>query len=333
MSLFDKLQSILVLIAVAVGLGLGQQASISHHAGSLVLPFLMMMLTGVFLHVPLRGLGEAFKNLRFSSWSIGVNFLWTPLLGWLLGRIFLADQPDLRVGLIMLLVTPCTDWYLVFTQLAGGNVRLGTSLLPWHLILQLLLLPVYLLIFAGTLVSIEMGVLIESVLLVLVVPLVVATAVRGNVIRTKSQPWFESKMLPVVTPVQLAFLLLAIVAMFASQGDILLQRGDAVWRLLPPLLLFFAINLTLGVAVARLLKLSYGDCTVFCFATLARNSPVALAIAVVAFPHQPLIALSLVIGPLIELPVMAIFVQVLSRVIRPRLQHAPSLSDRVGHTP
>lgn len=34
------------------------------------------------------------------------------------------------------------------------------------------------------------------------------------------------------------------------------------------------------------------------FTTLARNSPVSLAIAVVALPERPLIALSLVIGPL-----------------------------------
>ena len=92
MGLFDKLQSVLVLVAVAIGLALGQLTWVSNHAGSLVVPFLMLMLTGVFLHVPLRGLGEAFKNLRFTGWSLGVNFLWTPLLGWLLGRIFLPDQ-------------------------------------------------------------------------------------------------------------------------------------------------------------------------------------------------------------------------------------------------
>ena len=45
--------------------------------------------------------------------------------------------------------------------------------------------------------------------------------------------------------------------------------------------------------------------------TLARNSPVALAIAVTAFPDEPLIALALVIGPLIELPVLACVSQVL----------------------
>lgn len=45
--------------------------------------------------------------------------------------------------------------------------------------------------------------------------------------------------------------------------------------------------------------------------TLARNSPVVLAIA--AFPDRPLVAVALVVGPLIELPVLAL---VANRLLR-----------------
>lgn len=317
MSLLDKFQSVLVLLAVVAGLSLGQITGVGPTAGILVVPFLMLMLAVVFLHVPLCGLGTAFRNLRFTGWCLGVNFIWTPILAWGLGRIFLADQPDLWVGLIMLLVTPCTDWYLVFTQLSGGNVRLATSLLPWHLILQLALLPVYLLIFAGTLVPVELSVLAESLLLVLIIPFIAATVGRHLAIQIRGEAWFEQNLIMRTAPLQLVFLLLAIAAMFASQGSTLLARTDAVLRLLPPLLLFFAVNLSLGLLLGRRIKLNYGDCTAFCFATLARNSPVALAIAVIAFPDKPLIALSLVIGPLIELPVLAILTQLFTRVVQP----------------
>ncbi|WP_282019635.1 hypothetical protein [Planomicrobium okeanokoites] len=44
---------------------------------------------------------------------------------------------------------------------------------------------------------------------------------------------------------------------------------------------------------------------------IARNSPVSLAIAIIAFPDQPLTALALVIGPLIELPLLEIVSQLL----------------------
>ena len=45
-----------------------------------------------------------------------------------------------------------------------------------------------------------------------------------------------------------------------------------------------------------MMHLSYKDTVSLSLTTLARNSPVALAIAVTAFPDEPLIALALVIG-------------------------------------
>ena len=47
--------------------------------------------------------------------------------------------------------------------------------------------------------------------------------------------------------------------------------------------------------------------------TLARNSPLSLANAVVTFPEQPLVSLALVIGPLIELPVLSVIAGILQK--------------------
>jgi arsenite transporter len=47
--------------------------------------------------------------------------------------------------------------------------------------------------------------------------------------------------------------------------------------------------------------------------TMARNSPIALAVAAAAFPDRPLIALALVAGPLVELPVLAVAARFLHR--------------------
>ena len=99
--------------------------------------------------------------------------------------------------------------------------------------------------------------------------------------------------------------------MFASQGKYLLQNMNVVLLLLIPVLLFFIINFVLGQFIGRVMRLSYKDTVSLNLTTLARNSPVALAIAVTAFPDEPLIALALVIGPLIELPVLACVSQVL----------------------
>ena len=82
-------------------------------------------------------------------------------------------------------------------------------------------------------------------------------------------------------------------------------------KLLIPLIIFFIINFWLAQLTGKLFKFPYNETITLTFTTLARNSPVALAIAVAAFPDKPIIALVLVIGPLIELPILALVSRVL----------------------
>lgn len=313
MGFIDKFQSLFIISSALVGLLLGQLNWFSRNAGSLIVPFLMLMLTIVFMNISLKDMKDAFKNVRFSGLSLGINFIWTPLFAWLLGLLFLKDYPDLWVGFLMLLVTPCTDWYLVFTQMAGGRVTLAAALLPWHLILQLLLLPIYLLIFAGRLVPVDISILIKSVLLVLVTPLLLALLLEKLFEKIKNKVWLQEVLLPAVMPWQFIFLCLAIMAMFSSQGKAILSNPSITLQLLAPLMIFYISNLFVSMNVCRMAKIDKPNSIGFCFSTLARNSPIALTIAVVAFPDRPLIALALVIGPLIELPTMALFVSFFKR--------------------
>lgn len=311
MTLFERLQSLFILIAVALGLFLGQFYWFSVNGASLITQFLMVMLFGVFVQIPLHHLGRALKDYKFTGLSLGMNFIWTPVLAYVLGFLFLREAPDLWVGLIMLMVTPCTDWYIVFTNIACGNVPLATVQLPWKLLLQLLLLPFYLLILAGALVAINTGLLLSSIVKVLVIPLLLAFLFRQLSLSLNKGTWLEEKVLPKVSIGQFIFLALAITAMFASQGGTLLQNPIIVLQLLPPILLFYIINFAIGQGIGRVLKFSYENVVCFNFTTLARNSPLSLAIALTAFPDRPLIALALVIGPLIELPTLTLIAQLL----------------------
>ncbi|MTW87560.1 arsenic resistance protein [Virgibacillus dakarensis] len=308
MGILDKLQTFIILFAVGLGLILRQVNVIEQYAENLITPFLLLMLYGLFLTIPLQQLNRAFSNIKFLGSSTIINFIWTPTIAWGLGSVFLYDYPALWIGFIMLMVTPCTDWYLAFTGIAKGNVSLSTSVLPINLILQVVLLPVYLLIFAGTIESIPMSTLIESIVIVLVIPFILAHLTRF-LLRKKSN--LNNKIILFFGNAQIFFLSLAIMAMFASQGSYLLENLEVIYILIIPVLSFFVINYVVGRFVGRFLKFSYEDTVSLNMTIIARNSPVSLAIAVTAFPDQPLIALALVIGPLIELPVLAIVSQAL----------------------
>lgn len=312
MNMIEKLQTFIILLAVGLGLLVGQITLFEQHANSFIMPFLLLMLYGLFLTIPLEGLKQAFKNIKFLCSNVFLNFLWTPLLAWGLGAIFLSEHPALWLGFILLLVTPCTDWYLIFTSIAKGNVSLSTSVLPINLILQVILLPVYLFIFAGSMETVGVSTIIESVIFVLFVPFLLASLTRY--LFRKKRDVLEGKIVPVFASSQILFLSLAIAAMFASQGSYLVNNLEVIWLILLPLLIFFVINFILGQTIGKWLHLNYQDTVSLNMTIIARNSPVALAIVLTAFPDQPLIALALIIGPLIELPILAIVSQCLLKL-------------------
>ena len=295
-----------MLSAAIIGLCIGSFTDSGDLAASLIEPFLMLMLFLVFLSVDLGRFRESFSNVGFLSSAVLINFVWTPILAYILGIMFFNGSIDLRIGLIMLLVTPCTDWYLVFTAVSKGNVSLSSTLLPINLTLQILLMPVYLLVFMGQSADFDTVSMLGSMVFVLLIPFLGAMTVKLLSLRVSSVEGFRGTLDDNCDNLQLFFLCLAIVSMFASESQTLIDNLDMMFTMVIPLMIFFVVSYVLSSAVSRAQGYSYDDTTSLIFTTMARNSPLSLAIAVAVFPDRPLIALVLMIGPLIELPILSV---------------------------
>src|SRR5690554_4809737 len=115
MGLFEKLYTLFIILSVFIGLSLSQIGGIEIYADKSITPLLIIMLYLTFLQIPLKDLKRSFSNRKFTLTNIGMNFVLTPLLAWFLATIFLPNNPALWLGFIMLMVTPCTDWYIIFT--------------------------------------------------------------------------------------------------------------------------------------------------------------------------------------------------------------------------
>ena len=203
MNLIGKLQPVIIIAAALLGLVLGAATPFGSVSSSLIEVFLMMLLYILFLSIDLKQIKKSFTNIRFTLTAVAINFLFTPLFGYLLGKVFFPDSIDIRIGLLMLLVTPCTDWYLVFTGLSNGNVELGMSILPLNLILQIVLLPVYLLVLIGSEVTMDVAALIGSVAMVLVVPFALSCITK---VITKNKSKFQALLSAQGDKLQLLFL-------------------------------------------------------------------------------------------------------------------------------
>jgi ATP-binding cassette subfamily B protein len=71
-----------------------------------------------------------------------------PLIVWGLVQ-GLPENPGLRLGVMMVLLLPCTDWFISFTHLGRGDTALAVAFTPLSLLLQMALLPAYLVVFLG----------------------------------------------------------------------------------------------------------------------------------------------------------------------------------------
>ena len=301
MKLVEKIEPLIIFLAVIIGLVFSNIDMIAQNTDYLITIFLCLMLYGVFLEIPLNELKNSFKNVKFSITSILINFIWTPLFGYFLGSIFLKGNVDILIGFFMLILAPCTDWYLVFTKLAKGDLKLSLSILPVNLILQIVLLPIYLIIFFSSGNTMDYSQLGYSILTVIVIPFVLAQITK-LLFKTDT----KEKIIGLFSNLEILFLALAVFCIFASQGGLLLENLNSVMTIFIPLILFFSANTIIDLLLAEKINFTYSEYASLTMTTLARNSPLALAIAINSFPGHELIAIALVIGPLIELPVLYI---------------------------
>lgn len=310
MNLIGKLQPVIIIAAALAGIILGSFTSLGSISSGLIEIFLMLLLYVLFLSVDLKQIKKSLTNIRYTGVAVVINFIITPVTAYVLGKMFFGNSVDIRIGLLMLLITPYTDWYLVFTGMSKGNVELNMSILPLNLILQIVLMPVYLLVFMGSEVVMNVGTIVGSIVMVLLIPFVLSVITK---IITANKKEFQNFISEQCDNLQLLFLCLAVVSMFASEGRSLMENPMLLLEMFIPLLIFFTFTFLLAQGIGRMLKFEKRDIVALNFTTLARNYPLSLAIAVATFPDKPLISLALVIGPLIELPVLSIVSAILLR--------------------
>jgi ACR3 family arsenite transporter len=202
---------------------------------------------------------------------------------------------------------------LVWTDLCKGNGPLGIVLMAWNSIIQIVTTPLFIALLIGAYVSIDIVVIGESILLYLGLPLLLGAITRREVIKRKSQAWFQKKLIPYFDSLQLLALLATMVVMFALRGGVILENPSLVWQMAIPVVLFFFLLFNLVYFTTRRLGYNYEDSATMAFHSTGRNFELAIAIALTAFASMPMVAVSTVVGPLIEIPVMLTLVHLALR--------------------
>ena len=313
----EKLLALWVVLCIVIGLLLGKcLPGISEHLEIGIPIGLFLMIYPAMTKIELGELKAALKSKKQVGIIVFFNYAVNPFLLFALGYIFFEVillnlgliTPDaaryLWTGLILLGVAPCIAMVLVWTDLAKGNGPLGIVLMAWNSIIQVITTPFYIALLVGAYIAIDIVLIGQSVLLYLGMPLLLGVLTRNYVIKRKGETWLKEKLLPKFGAMQLIALLFTMVVMFSLKGGVILDNPNLIWQMAIPVVLFFFLLYNLVFYTCRRFGYNYEDSSTMGFHCTGRNFELAIAIALTAFATMPMVAVSTVVGPLIEIPVM-----------------------------
>ncbi|WP_010276250.1 arsenic resistance protein [Paenibacillus senegalensis] len=300
-----------LLAGAAAGLLLPESAGLLE---KLISPCLAVLLYTMFAQIPFLQLRQSIANLRFAAALFTANFVAIPVFVWLLTIIF-PQAPPILAGVYLVLLTPCIDYVIFFTQLGRGNERLMLMVTPLLFTAQLLLLPIYMWLFLGgeKLASIvQIAPFVEAFAGIIMIPLILAMM---------TQWWAEKQLLGKRVlelggwlPVPLMAAVLAIVV--ASQIDRVLSEWGTIIGVLP---IYFCFHLFVPL-VAKMLagwfRLETREGRTLIFSSGTRNSLVVLPLAL-ALPGAwgALAAAVVVTQTLVELLAELVYIRAVPGVL------------------
>lgn len=312
---WDRRQVLLYLAAILVGVLVGILLPGASRLEVGITPVLAVLLYATFLAVPFRAIAGAARDGRFLVAVLGLNFVVVPLVVFALSR-FVADQQAVLVGVLLVLLTPCVDYVIVFAGLAGGARDRLLAVTPVLMVAQILLLPLFLWLMAGPGVrdSFEVRPFLEAFLALIVAPLALAVITQVLSRRVRAARAAESLMAAGMVPLMMLTLAVVVASQIAAVG----RAAAEVLIAIPLFIVFVVVLAPIGVALGRALRLDVAGTRALAFSGVTRNSLVVLPIALALPPASALTPLIVVTQTLVELLAMVLLVALVPRVVRPR---------------
>lgn len=323
LSFLDRFLPVWILLAMAAGLLLGrlvpQLAPFlgSLEVGGISLPIALGLL--VMMYPPLAKVRydktkQIAADKRLMTVSLLLNWIVGPAFMFALAWIFLADEPELRTGLIIVGLARCIAMVLVWSDMSCSDREATAVLVAINSIFQVLMFGVlgwfYLQVLPSwlglptTSAEFSFWAIVTSVLVFLGIPLLAGIASRIIGEKVRGRAWYERKFLPAISPLSLVGLLYTIVLLFSLQGEQITSQPLTVARMAAPLLIYFVGMFFIALAISRASGMNYAQSGSVAFTAAGNNFELAIAVSIGTFGATSAQTLAGTIGPMIEIPVL-----------------------------
>lgn len=324
----DRYLTLWIFLAMALGVALGnlfpelKNLMSSMSSGSTNIPLaigLLLMMYPPLTRVNYELLPKAFQDKKTLSLSLLLNWFIGPLLMFALAITFLHNKPDYMAGLILIGLARCIAMVIVWNDLAGGNREYGALLIALNSVFQVVSYSFYAWLFISVLpeklglkafqVDIPISEVAKSVAIYLGIPFVAGFLSRKFLIQAKGETWFNTRYLPIISPITLYALLFTIVLMFSLKGEQIIQLPMEVIQVAIPLIIYFVLMFFVSFFIAKFMGIPYDKNAAIAFTATGNNFELAIAVSIAVFGIHSAQAFVGVIGPLIEVPVLILLVK------------------------
>ncbi len=307
-----------MIAAVLCGLGL-VYFSEGFNTPRQVLIFIVvvMVIYPVMINIKFEEVFSHFKEPRPVFCSLGVNFLLSPFIALLLGKIFLGERAELFAAFILISLIPTSAMSVAWTAFSGARMSTALYLVPINIAVSAFIgLPFIFPLFVGKVVSVSTVSMIKNILMVFLVPAILGGFTRRWIVKLKDEEYFQKKVKPNLGAVSATGILVLIFLVMCLKRNILLLNHPAlVFVIAVPVILYYAAIYAITISWAKLLirrKVMPGEkAVVIIYTSVARHINISMAIVLSAFSLEKssTMVLLLIIAYIVQVSSLAVFAQ------------------------